>query len=150
MRATFGAGCFWGIEHFFRQIKGVKNVVVGYGGGMKSNPTYKEVCTGATGHAELVDIEFDEKEVSYKQLCESFWKCHDPTQLNRQGYDVGTQYRSVIYTHSHEQQETAQISKAEEQKKRTKNIATVIESFISFFPAEEYHQRYIEKKRKIF
>jgi peptide-methionine (S)-S-oxide reductase len=146
--ATFGAGCFWGVEQTFREVEGVKDAVVGYEGGHMANPTYKDVCTDETGHAEVVQVEFDPARVGYKQLLEVFWGAHDPTQMNRQGPDVGTQYRSVIFYHSPEQERIAKESKAElETSGRFRRpIATVIEPAADFYRAEEYHQQYLTKR----
>ena len=146
-KATFGAGCFWGIEHAFRQVEGVKDAAVGYMGGTLDNPTYKDVCTDRTGHAEVVQVEFDPAVVPYEELLEVFWKIHDPTQLNRQGPDFGSQYRSIIFYHSEEQQTKATASKERLQSSNAfnKSIATEIAPASTFFRAEEYHQRYFEK-----
>lgn len=143
-KATFGAGCFWCVEAIFQEIDGVASVVSGYSGGSIKNPSYKEVCTGRTGHAEVIQIEFDPEIVSYETLLEAFFLSHDPTQLNRQGADVGTQYRSVIYYHTRSQQMLA------EEKKRQLNathayespVVTEISAFDVFYPAEDYHQDY--------
>jgi peptide-methionine (S)-S-oxide reductase len=147
-KATFAAGCFWGVEAAFRQTKGVKNTAVGYTGGETTNPTYEEVCTDRTGHAEAVEVEFDPAEVSYEQLLDVFWQNHDPTQRNRQGPDFGSQYRSAIFTHTPEQQVAATASKerldASGQLKRP--IATLIVPAAEFYRAEEYHQQYLEKR----
>ena len=143
--ATFGAGCFWGVEAEFRQIKGVVKTMVGYTGGKLKNPTYENVCTDKTGHAEAVEVEFDLSKVSYEKLLEVFWKNHDPTQLNRQGPDVGTQYRSAIFYHNTEQKKLALKSKENEQKKYKNKIVTEILPASTFYKAEEHHQRYLEK-----
>jgi peptide-methionine (S)-S-oxide reductase len=143
--ATFGAGCFWGVEWVFRQVPGVVEVVSGYSGGFVENPDYRLVCTGTTGHAEVVQITFDPEQVSYDQLLEVFWAMHDPTQVDRQGPDHGTQYRSIVLTHSPEQRATAEASKAKAQERSRKPIATEITDFVAFYPAEGYHQRYYEK-----
>jgi peptide-methionine (S)-S-oxide reductase len=140
--ATFGAGCFWGVEHIFRKVPGVIEAVSGYSGGFVENPTYREVCTDTTGHAEVVQVTFDPDVVSYAQLLEVFWAMHDPTQVNRQGPDHGYQYRSIILTHSDEQREIAEASRERLQAKTSKPIATEIKPFAAFYPAEEYHQRY--------
>ena len=142
--ATFGAGCFWGVEWVFRQVPGVVDVVSGYSGGFVENPDYHLVCTGTTGHAEVVQITFDPERVSYEQLLEVFWAMHDPTQVNRQGPDRGTQYRSIVLTSSPEQREVAEASKARAQASFRKPIATEITDLIAFYPAEDYHQRYYE------
>ncbi|UCF09192.1 MAG: peptide-methionine (S)-S-oxide reductase MsrA [Thermoplasmata archaeon] len=149
-KATFGAGCFWGVEHAFRQVEGVTDAAVGYMGGTLDNPTYKDVCTDRTGHAEVVQLEFDPAEVSYEELLEVFWNIHDPTQVNRQGPDLGTQYRSVIFYHTEEQQAKAEESKDKLQGSGTfkKPIATEITPASEFYRAEEYHQRYFEKHGK--
>ena len=147
-KATFGAGCFWGIEFAFRKVEGVKEAYVGYAGGNTPNPTYQEVCSGQTGHAEVVQVEFDPDKVSYEELLELFWAIHDPTTLNRQGPDVGTQYRSAIYYHSPEQE--ASIKSAilimEESRKFENPIVTEIAPIDRFFMGEDYHQRYFEKQ----
>jgi peptide-methionine (S)-S-oxide reductase len=147
-KATFGAGCFWGVEEEFRKVKGVKDTAVGYAGGGVPNPTYKDVCTDRTGHAEVVEVDYDPAEVSYEALLDVFWNGHDPTQLNRQGPDVGTQYRSVVFFHSPEQEAAARASKArlEESGRFRRPIATVIEPAPTFWRAEDYHQRYLEKR----
>jgi peptide-methionine (S)-S-oxide reductase len=146
--ATFAAGCFWGVEAKFRQIPGVVDALVGYSNGHTENPTYKDVCTDETGHAEVVQVEFDPEKVKYETLVEAFWYLHDPTQVNRQGPDFGKQYRSAIFTHSSEQEEIAKKSKAalEASKKFPRPIATEITPAGKFHRAEEYHQRYLEKR----
>lgn len=146
MRATFGAGCFWGVEEKFRVVKGVTKTTVGYAGGDVENPSYEEVCTDATGHAEVVDVEFDENIVSFIELVKLFFSIHNPTQINRQGPDVGRQYRSVIFYHNEEQKKIAEEIMTEEQAKHTSPIATEIVPFKNFYPAEEYHQKYLMKK----
>jgi peptide-methionine (S)-S-oxide reductase len=145
-KATFGAGCFWGVESAFQKVKGVTKTTVGYSGGNIKNPTYEQVCTDKTGHAEVIQIEYDEKKVTYGELLEKFWEIHDPTQLNRQGPDVGKQYRSVIFYHNDEQKKTAEQSKFKKQKKLDKEITTEITPAVEFYPAEEYHQKYLEKQ----
>ena len=147
-KATFAAGCFWGVEACFRQIPGVLGTRVGYTGGHLANPTYQDVCTDRTGHAEAVEVDFDPEKVSYEQLLEVFWDNHDPTQLNRQGPDFGTQYRSVIFYHSEEQKQAALASKAElEASHRYPHpIATQIVPATTFYLAEDYHQQYLEKR----
>lgn len=145
-KATFGAGCFWGVEAAYRNTPGVTATAVGYLGGTLDNPSYEQVCTGRTGHAEVVEVEFDPSEVSYEDMLAVFWREHDPTQTNRQGWDVGTQYRSAIFTHSPEQAEIARTSLAAEQGRYRKTISTEITPASTFFPAEEYHQRYLEKR----
>ena len=143
--ATFGAGCFWGVEWVFRQVPGVLDVVSGYSGGAVENPTYEQVCTDMTGHAEVVQITFDPNLVSYDQLLEVFWAMHDPTQVNRQGPDYGYQYRSIILAHAPEQRAAAEASRAKAQESYKKPIATEIVDFRAFYPAEDYHQRYYER-----
>jgi peptide-methionine (S)-S-oxide reductase len=147
-KATFGAGCFWGVEEAFRTIKGVKDTAVGYTGGKLDNPTYKDVCTNETGHAEVVQVTFDPAEISYDQLLDVFWNIHNPTTLNRQGPDWGTQYRSVIFVHSPEQEAAARASKEKLEKSGRFNrpIVTQIVPAPVFYRAEEYHQRYLEKR----
>jgi peptide-methionine (S)-S-oxide reductase len=146
--ATFGAGCFWGVETTFRAVKGVKDVTVGYLGGTMENPTYKDVCTGRTGHAEVVQVVFDPSEVTYEKLLDVFWENHNPTTLNRQGPDVGTQYRSAIFYHSDEQKRIAEASKVKqtESGKFSRPIVTEITPASAFYKAEDYHQRYLEKR----
>jgi len=146
--ATFGAGCFWGVQAKFQKIKGVTDTTVGYMGGKTKNPSYEDVCTDETGHAEVVQIQFDEKIVSYEDLLKIFWKIHDPTQLNRQGPDMGTQYRSVIFYYNENQRKTAEESKGEleKSKKFKKPIATEIAPAKEFYRAEEYHQDYLKKQ----
>ncbi|MBI2463807.1 peptide-methionine (S)-S-oxide reductase MsrA [Candidatus Peregrinibacteria bacterium] len=146
-KATFAAGCFWGVEAEFRKIKGVKNVVVGYTGGTCENPTYEQVCTHATGHAEAVEIEFDPEIVSYDELLNVFWNIHNPTTFNRQGPDIGSQYRSAIFYHAPEQERIAKVSKKQLDKsgKFSKSVVTEITAVSKFYRAEEYHQRYLEK-----
>jgi peptide-methionine (S)-S-oxide reductase len=143
--ATFGAGCFWGVEAAFRQIPGVLEVTSGYTGGRVARPTYQDVCTGRTGHAEAVQITYDPQQVSYETLLDAFWKIHDPTTPNRQGPDVGSQYRSAIFTHDAEQQRLAQESRTREQSNQKAPIVTEIVPAAEFYPAEDYHQRYFEK-----
>jgi len=145
--ATFGAGCFWGIEFAFQKIKGVLKTTVGYMGGNKKNATYEDVCTDKTGHAEVVQIQFDKKIVTYEKLLDVFWDIHDPTQLNRQGPDFGTQYRSVIFFHNKDQKKLAETSKNKQEKsgKYKKPIVTDILPAKEFYKAEEYHQSYIKK-----
>jgi peptide-methionine (S)-S-oxide reductase len=140
--ATLGAGCFWGVEWVYNQVPGVLEVVSGYSGGHVENPTYREVCTDRTGHAEVVQITFDPDVVTYDQLLEVFWAMHDPTQVDRQGPDVGTQYRSVIFAHDAEQRAAAERSKATAQARSDRPIATEIADHVAFYPAEDYHQRY--------
>ena len=143
--ATFAGGCFWGVEVDFRNTPGVTDVQAGYTGGHADSPSYEQVCSGTTGHAEAVEVTFDPSEVSYGELVDRFWSLHDPTQVNRQGWDVGTQYRSAIFTHSPEQAEVAAESKARAQVQFAKPIATEIEPATTFWPAEEYHQQYLVK-----
>jgi peptide-methionine (S)-S-oxide reductase len=143
--ATFAAGCFWGVEDAFRRIPGVVDAVSGYTGGHTERPTYRDVCGYGTGHAEAVEVTFDPARVSYEQLLEAFWDLHDPTQLNRQGPDVGDQYRSAIFTHSPEQLRAALASRDAEQVKLRRPIVTQILEAPAFWRAEEYHQRYFEK-----
>ena len=147
-QATFGAGCFWGVEVTFRNVRGVKEALVGYLGGTMANPTYKDVCTGRTGHAEVVQVEYDPAEVGYDKLLDVFWENHDPTTLNRQGPDVGTQYRSAIFYHTPEQKRLAEASKSrlEASEKFRRRIVTEITSASAFYLAEDYHQRYLEKR----
>jgi peptide-methionine (S)-S-oxide reductase len=146
--ATFGAGCFWGVESAFRQVEGVKATEVGYSGGNIENPTYRQVCSDRTGHAEVVRVHYDPDVVSYDQLLDVFWRCHDPTQRNRQGPDVGRQYRSVIFYHDETQEDAAKESKIELQKSKRyqRPIATLIQEAAPFYRAEEYHQQYLEKR----
>jgi peptide-methionine (S)-S-oxide reductase len=147
-KATFGAGCFWGVESEFREIPGVVDVAVGYEGGHTLNPNYKQVCTAGTGHAEVVEIDFDSEKVAYQTLVNAFFKMHDPTQLNRQGPDYGTQYRSAIFFHSPEQEQAARAAKTEldASGKLRHPVATVIEPAQTFYRAEEYHQQYLAKR----
>jgi peptide-methionine (S)-S-oxide reductase len=144
--ATFGAGCFWGVEVAFRNVPGVVDTTVGYEGGTLADPTYEDVCSKTTGHAEVVQVEFDPDEVSYDQLLDVFWDVHDPTQVNRQGPDIGSNYRSVIFFHSPEQQEQALESKARAQARFDQPIATEITPASDFWRAEEYHQQYLVKR----
>ena len=146
--ATFGAGCFWGVELTFQKTKGVTSTSVGYSGGTTHNPTYEEVCTGRSGHAEVVQVEFDPSIVSYEELLDVLWGCHDPTTLNRQGPDRGTQYRSAIYYHSPEQEASATASKAKADKsgRFSSPIVTEITSASEYYMAEDYHQKYLEKR----
>jgi peptide-methionine (S)-S-oxide reductase len=146
-KATFGAGCFWGVEAAFRQVPGVVSAAVGYMGGTTHNPSYQDVCTGKTGHAEVVQVEYDPEQVSYDELLALFWSSHNPTTLNRQGPDVGTQYRSVIFYHTPEQQEAAQasIEQLKQSGHFSKPIVTEVTPAATFYRAEEYHQQYYEK-----
>jgi peptide-methionine (S)-S-oxide reductase len=147
-KAIFAAGCFWGVEATFRQLPGVISTRVGYTGGDFTNPTYKDVCTDRTGHAEAVEVEYDPAELSYETLLNTFWENHDPTQLNRQGPDWGTQYRSAIFFTSPEQEIAAKASKAalEKSHRYSKPVVTQIAPASTFFQAEDYHQQYLEKK----
>ena len=144
--ATFGAGCFWGVEAAFRRMPGVTATRVGYSGGHMKDPTYRDVCSGRTGHAEVVEVEFDPDAISYEDLVEAFWELHDPTQVNRQGPDVGEQYRSAIFFHDEEQRAVAEASRQRAHSRFRKPIATKIEPASPFYVAEEYHQRYLEKQ----
>ena len=144
-KATFGAGCFWGVEAAFRQLDGVTATRVGYSGGTLENPTYEDVCSHTTGHAEVVEVTYDPEQVSYDQLLGVFWHKHDPTQLNRQGWDIGDNYRSVVFFHDEEQREAVERSKAHEQSSLRAPIVTQIEPAQTFYEAEDYHQQYLEK-----
>ena len=146
--ATFGAGCFWGVEETFRQIPGVTDTAVGYLGGRTQNPTYKDVCSDETGHAEVVQVTYDPAQVGYDRLLDAFWSAHDPTTLNRQGPDVGTQYRSAIFFHSPEQERVAKASKEKMQAsgKFRRPIVTEITPASTFYRAEDYHQKYLAKR----
>jgi len=147
-KATFAAGCFWGVEAVFRQIEGVTATRVGYTGGDFKNPTYKDVCSGTTGHAEAVEVEYDPSKVTYEELLEVFWENHDPTTLNRQGPDVGTQYRSAVFFLTPEQEAAAKASKEKLQRngRYKRPIVTEIDPALEFYPAEDYHQQYLEKR----
>jgi peptide-methionine (S)-S-oxide reductase len=147
-KATFGAGCFWGVEEDFRRMPGVTDTAVGYLGGTVDNPTYKQVCTDLTGHAEVVEVTFDPAKISYDALLDAFWKLHDPTQLNRQGPDFGTQYRSAIFYHSSEQKAAAEASKQKLQESGSirRQIVTEITPASTFWKAEDYHQQYLAKR----
>jgi methionine-S-sulfoxide reductase len=144
-QATFAAGCFWGVEYVFHKVPGVESAVSGYTAGTTENPTYREVCSHTTGHAEAVLVTFDPEVITYEQLLEVFWAMHDPTQVNRQGPDRGDQYRSGIYTHSAEQQAIAEASRDRAQAKLSRPIATEILPATTFYPAEDYHQQYYDK-----
>ena len=146
--ATFGAGCFWGVEEAFRNIKGVKSTMVGYSGGQLPNPTYQDVCSGRTGHAEVVQVQFDAAQVPYEELLKVFWSIHNPTTLNRQGPDVGAQYRSAVFFHSPEQEASAKRLKDELERsgKFRSKIVTEITPASTFYKAEEYHQQYLKKQ----
>jgi peptide-methionine (S)-S-oxide reductase len=148
VKATFGAGCFWGVEARFAQVPGVTATAVGYEGGKLDNPSYRDVCTDGTGHAEVVELDYDPAKVSYEQLLDLFFELHDPTQLNRQGPDWGTQYRSVVFYHSPEQEAAAKktIARLTEEKRFKKPIATQVVPAQTFWRAEEYHQKYLEKR----
>jgi len=147
--ATFAAGCFWGIEATFRKMDGVVDARVGYCGGHVPEPSYEQVCTGITGHAESVEVHFDPAMVSYEALLDVFWDCHDPTQLNRQGPDVGSQYRSVIFYHNEEQKAAALASRDARQQRSSTPVVTEIVAASPFYPAEGHHQRYLEKQGRI-
>ena len=146
--ATFAAGCFWGVEESFRQVPGVLETAVGYLGGHTANPTYKDVCTDETGHAEVVQVAFDPSKVSYDKLLDVFWSAHDPTTLNRQGPDIGTQYRSAIFFHSPDQARQARAAKDKVQAsgKFRRPVVTEITAASTFYPAEDYHQKYLAKR----
>jgi len=146
-RATFGAGCFWHVEEAFRHLKGVTSTTVGYMGGTLKNPTYEDVCTDKTGHAEVLEVTYDPAKISYNDLLSVFWDIHDPTTKNRQGPDVGTQYRSVIFYHTPEQKTAAETSKKnlEQSRKYKKKIMTEIIKATTFYSAEDYHQQYLAK-----
>jgi peptide-methionine (S)-S-oxide reductase len=145
-KATFGAGCFWGVEAAFRQLDGVAKTRVGYAGGDLENPTYEDVCSHTTGHAEVVEVTYDPDQIAYDELLAVFWGKHNPTQLNRQGWDIGDQYRSVIFVHDEEQRTAAEQSKQNEQAAYRKPIVTQIEPASTFYEAEDYHQQYLEKR----
>jgi len=147
-KATFGAGCFWGVEETFRSVEGVVETAVGFMGGITGNPTYEDVCTGRTGHTEVVQVTYDPGEVSYRALLDVFWNAHDPTTLNRQGPDIGVQYRSVIFYHTPEQEAEARVSKEEMDRsgRFRRTIVTAIEPAGAFWRAEEYHQQYFAKR----
>jgi len=145
-KALFGAGCFWGVEAAFRRVKGVQATAVGYSGGHLANATYKDVCSGKTGHAEVVEVEYDPAQVSYDDLLNIFWENHNPTTLNRQGPDVGSQYRSAIFFHSAEQEAAANASKERAQSRFKNKIVTEITPASEFYRAEDYHQQYLEKR----
>ena len=148
-KATFAAGCFWGVEAAFERIRGVEKTTVGYTGGKTKNPTYEQVCVGKTGHAEAVQIIYNSKIITYEQLLEKFWMIHDPTQKNRQGPDIGTQYRSAIFYQNQEQKEIARQSKKQKEKSLGVKIQTEITPLKEFYPAEEYHQKYLKKQDHI-
>lgn len=148
-KAMFAAGCFWGVEETFRKVPGVTDVAVGYSGGSSSDPSYDQVCSGSTGHAEVVMVEFDQRKVDYDELLEVFWECHDPTQVNRQGADVGSQYRSAIFTFDSDQDAVARESKHghDASGRYARPIATEILPAGPFWRAEEFHQRYLAKRQ---
>ena len=145
-KATFGAGCFWGVEAAFRRTQGVTGTKVGYAGGKVDNPTYEQVCSDTTGHAEVVEVTYDDEQVPYEQLLTTFWLEHDPTQLNRQGPDVGSQYRSAIFVQDEEQRAAAEASREAVQARFTRPVVTTIEDAPPFWEAEDYHQQYLEKR----
>jgi peptide-methionine (S)-S-oxide reductase len=146
-KATFGAGCFWGVEAAFRQLEGVTRTRVGFSGGTRANPTYRDVCSRTTGHAEVVEVTYDPERVAYGELLDVFWGKHDPTERNRRGRDVGDQYRSVVFFHDVEQQEAAVAAKAREQEQRGQTpVVTQILPAETFYEAEDYHQQYLEKR----
>ena len=148
-KALFGAGCFWGVEEHFRKINGVTETLVGYSGGNTENPTYESVCYDNTDHAEVLLVNFDEEKISYEDLIQEFWKCHDPTSLNRQGPDFGKQYRSVIYYYNDEQKNIALKSRENNQENFDNRIVTEITKADTFYKAEDYHQKYIKKRELI-
>ena len=148
-KALFGAGCFWGVEEFFRKIPGVTSTKVGYSGGITENPTYEIVCSGETEHVEVLQIEFNEKELSFSELLNFFWQCHDPTTLNRQGPDIGRQYRSSIFYYNDLQKQIAENSKDKRQLEIKTEIVTEITKANRFYLAEEYHQQFIQKREKL-
>ena len=148
-KALFGAGCFWGVEEHFRKINGVTETLVGYSGGNTENPTYESVCYDNTDHAEVLLVNFDEEKISYEDLIQEFWKCHDPTTLNRQGPDFGKQYRSVIYYYNDEQKNIALKSRENNQENFDNRIVTEITKADTFYKAEDYHQKYIKKREFI-
>ncbi len=145
-KATFGAGCFWGVEAAFRALDGVTSTAVGYLGGTLDNPSYKDVCTGRTGHAEVVQVEYDPGRISFDELLEIFWSSHNPTTMNRQGWDIGTQYRSAIFFHTPEQEAAARASIEANSGRWNKPIVTEITPASTFYIAEDYHQQYLEKR----
>lgn len=145
-KATFAAGCFWGVEATFAKLNGVTATRVGYTQGHKNDPTYEDVCSGSTGHAEAVEVTYDPDVITYNELLTAFWQCHDPTTLNRQGPDIGSQYRSGIYTHSDEQRQLAEASKTQAQQQFSQSIVTEIKPAQPFWPAEDYHQQYLAKR----
>ena len=148
-KAMIAAGCFWGVEEYFRKLNGVIETKVGYSGGSLENPTYEDVCSGNTNHAEVVLIDYDDKKISYKEIVEHFWNCHDPTQINRQGLDIGSQYRSAIFYLNDEEKNIAEISKEELKNKNNISAVTEITKSSIFYLAEEYHQCFIKKRAKL-
>ena len=144
-KALFGAGCFWGVEESFRKLYGVKKTEVGYSGGLTTNPSYENICQGNTNHAEVVLIEYDKNQISFEDLVNHFWICHDPTTLNRQGPDIGTQYRSAIFYFNDNQKQIAENSRMAQSKLQNITIVTEISEFKNYYKAEEYHQKYIQK-----
>ena len=145
-KATFGAGCFWGVEAAFRRLDGVTSTRVGYAGGHKERPSYEEVCSSGTGHAEVVEVTYDADVIPYEALLATFWAEHDPTQLNRQGPDVGEQYRSVVFVHDEEQRAAAEASRERVQERLSRPVVTQVEDAQTFWEAEDYHQQYLEKR----
>ena len=148
-KALFGAGCFWGVEEYFKKIPGVLNTKVGYSGGNTENPTYESVCYENTNHAEVIEIEFDTNQLPYEDLLSHFWKCHDPTSKDRQGPDIGAQYRSIIFYYNDEQKNSAEKSRNKYQKEYSDTIVTEIIKVQKFYQAEDYHQNYIEKIKNL-
>lgn len=146
--ATFGAGCFWGVQATFDKVKGVVSTLVGYEGGETKNPTYEDVCYNKTGHAEVIQIEFDPTKVSYEKLLKVFWEIHDPTTPNRQGPDIGSEYRSIIFYHNENQKELAEKSKEEMQKMLSDKIVTIIRKASVFYKAEDYHQKFLQENNR--
>ena len=144
--ATFAAGCFWGVESAYEKIEGVEKTTVGYTGGKTKNPTYEQVCTDKTGHAEVVQIIYNPEKITYEKLLDIFWSIHDPTQKNKQGLDIGTQYRSAIFYHNQEQKEIAEELKKQKEKDLGVKVQTEITQATEFYPAEEYHQKYLQKQ----
>ena len=145
-KASFGAGCFWGVEAAFREVRGVTSTAVGYSGGTLKDPTYEDVCTGQTGHAEVIEVQYDPAQASYAELLDAFWKIHDPTTPNRQGPDIGTQYRSAIFYHTPQQEAAAKQSREKAQARFSTPIVTEITPALTFYRAEAYHQQYFEKR----
>jgi peptide-methionine (S)-S-oxide reductase len=145
-KATFGAGCFWKPEHVFRQVDGVVSTSVGYMGGDTNNPSYEQVCTGRTGHVEVVQVEYDPARISYDELLDIFWQSHDPSQHNRQGPDVGSQYRSAVFTHDAVQEQVAEASRKKVES--AGKVATEVTPAADYWPAEDYHQQYVEKNQR--